>query len=96
MFARIAVLDQVNLGKRGVLLPQGVAERGMVFGSSGLRVMVDALQGLECDEASLNISQFGQECNSPRSWDGLKEDTRCRSASTSDSQHSEGEKFFLI
>ncbi|BDA45319.1 hypothetical protein COCOBI_07-1060 [Coccomyxa sp. Obi] len=52
-------------------------------------------EGLECEEASLTSSQYGQESISPRSWDGVKEDTRCRSASTSDSQHSEGASFVL-
>lgn len=53
-----------------------------------------ALQGLECEETSLSTSQYGQESISPRSWDAHKEDTRCRSASTSDSQHSEGDPPF--
>ncbi len=48
-------------------------------------------QGLECKDASPTAAQFGPECESPHPWEGVKQDARCRSASTLDSQQSEGE-----
>ncbi|KAK9901355.1 hypothetical protein WJX75_008219 [Coccomyxa subellipsoidea] len=52
-------------------------------------------EGLECKDTSPTAVHFGPECSSPHSWDNVKPDARCRSASTLDSQQSEGSSFVL-
>ena len=48
------------------------------------------MQGLECEDISMTEMQFGPKCFSPRSWDSEDSGDCCHSASTSDSQQSEG------
>lgn len=50
------------------------------------------MQGLECEceDISMDSVEFGPKCSSPRSWDDKDCDACCHSASTSDSQQSEG------
>ncbi|KAK9905479.1 hypothetical protein WJX75_000657 [Coccomyxa subellipsoidea] len=52
-------------------------------------------EGLECEDISMTEMQFGPKCFSPRSWDSEDSGDCCHSASTSDSQQSEGCTFLL-
>ncbi|EIE20355.1 hypothetical protein COCSUDRAFT_48484 [Coccomyxa subellipsoidea C-169] len=54
-------------------------------------------EGLECDceDIRMDSVEFGPKCSSPQSWDDKDCDACCHSASTSNSQQSEGSSFML-